>query len=515
VISKSDEVEKTFMELLTRDLLQRGLPNAIKTGPIKESPVKVIQFGEGNFMRAFVDWMIDELNQKNLFNGMVQIIQPLDKGMAEMINAQDGLYTLILRGMKDGKIIQQEQLITCVKGCLNPYSQWDQTIESFCGSDVRFIFSNTTEAGISYSSESYNENACPATFPAKLTALLYKRYVRYNGAADKGLIIIPCELIDKNGKTLREIVLKYASEWGFENEFSEWIKKANYFVNTLVDRIVAGYPKTEIAAITDRLGYEDKLVNSGELFHFFVIEGPKELADEIPFHKIGLNVIWTKDQTPYRTRKVRFLNGAHTGSITGAFLGGFDLVDEMMEDRVFGHFVETLIKDEVFHTVNLPDDEKKFFAESVIERFKNPFAGHQLHSISLNSTAKWEVRVLPSLLDYVKIKGKLPKALTFSMASLISFYHAEKEGNQFFGKCRSNSYQVCDDLERVEYMAQLWHAWEEDKNYNKLVHSVLARKDWWKIDLNSIPGMTEYVAKALESIKTLSMRAAVKSFVCA
>lgn len=499
------------MQKLNRSLLRQGLPNNIKTGPLQEMPVKVLQFGEGNFMRAFIDWMIDELNQKGLFNGMVQMVQPIDKGMADMINAQDGLYTLILRGIQDGKVMQQEQVITCVKGCLNPYTDWAATVAAACGEYLRFVFSNTTEAGIAYSPEPYVADKTPNTFPAKLTALLYQRYKKFNGAADKGLIVVPCELIDKNGATLREYVLKYAADWGLEPAFSDWLKQANFFVNTLVDRIVAGYPRNEIKTILARLGYEDNLVNCGEIFHFFVIEGPKQLAEELPFDKIGLQVVWTDNQTPYRTRKVRFLNGAHTSSVLAAFHGGMDMVDEMMEDKVFGRFVETAIEDEVFHTVDLPEKEKKFFADSIIERFRNPFAGHQLLSISLNSTSKWKVRVLPSLLDYVKIKGQLPKALTFSMASLICFYQAEKEGSAYVGKCRSNPYPVNDDADRVEFLALAWKKWEQDKDYQALAATTLGKTDWWDMDLNTVPGMTEHVASTIQAIKTNGIRAAVKS----
>jgi tagaturonate reductase len=498
------------MELLNRALLKKGLPSKVKTGPEKEFPVKVIQFGEGNFMRAFIDWMINELNAKGKFNGMVQQVQPINQGMADMINAQDGLYTLILRGMQGGKVIEQEEVITCVKGCLNPYPQWDKVIDAFCGDEVRFMFSNTTEAGIAYSPEEYKDGATPNTFPAKVTALLYKRFKKFGGAKDKGLIIIPCELINKNGATLREYVLKYAQDWKFEKEFTDWVQNANHFVNTLVDRIVAGYPKNEIGTILPKLGYDDKIVVSGEIFHFFVIEGPKELSEEIPFHKIGLDVVWTDDQSPYRTRKVRFLNGGHTSSITGALLGGMDLVDEMMDDKVYGKFVEKVFNDEVYHTVNLPDKEKKFFADSVIERFKNPFAGHRLMDISLNSTSKWEVRCLPSLLDYVKIKGELPKALSFSLASLMAFYQVEKEGDIYIGKGRSNAYQVKDDADRLEVFEKVWADWAKDKDYKKLVSTILAKDSWWKMDLNSIAGLTDFVTESLKAIKTIGVRAAVK-----
>jgi len=498
------------MTLLSRTLLKKGLPHAIKTGPVQEFPVRVMQFGEGNFLRAFIDWMFDELNQKGLFNGMVTMVQPIAQGMADAINAQDGLYTLLLRGVQNGQVVQQQQVITCVKNCLNPYTEWQAVTATACSPDLRFVFSNTTEAGIAYAPEAYVPGQTPTTYPAKLTALLYQRFQKFHGAADKGLIFVPCELIDKNGATLRQYMLQYAADWKLEPAFTDWLKSANTFVNTLVDRIVAGYPRNEIAGILAQLGYEDKLVDCGEIFHFFVIEGPKALAKELPYDQIGLNVCWTDNQTPYRTRKVRFLNGAHTSSITGAFLGGCDLVDEMMDDKVFGQFVETAIKDEIYCTVPLPDDEKTFFANSILERFRNPFAGHQLLSISLNSTSKWKVRVEPSLLDYVKIKGQLPKALAFSMASLICFYQAEKCGDGYVGKCRSNPYPIKDDADRVEFMSQAWKQWRQDQDSRKLAAAVLGQTAWWEMDLNTVSGLTDYVANAIASIKTVGMRAAVK-----
>lgn len=499
------------MKRLNREFLRSAkLSPSIKVGRQDELPVKVMQFGEGNFMRAFIDWMFDELNSKNLFNGAIQLVQPIRQGIADFINEQDGLYTLLLRGVKDGKVVEQQQIITSVKGCLNPYEQWQKTVDCACSADLRFIFSNTTEAGISYAQEKYVPGQCPETFPAKIAALLYQRFCHFKGAADKGLIVVPCELIDKNGATLREYILRYAADWQLGNEFTAWVRDCNFFVNTLVDRIVAGYPRQEIAAIQDRLGYEDKLVDCGEIFHFFVIEGPQKLSEELPFHKIGLDVVWTDNQTPYRTRKVRFLNGAHTSSVLAAHLGGLDLVDEMMDDKVYGAFVERAIKKEIYHTVDLPDAEKTFFADSVLERFRNPFAGHQLISISLNSTSKWKVRVLPSLLDYVAMKKELPPCLAFSMAALICFYDCRKQGDKYLGFCRSNPYPVSDDLDRVEFFAAAWTKCEQDKNYRKLAEQVLAMTAYWEMDLNQVPGMTDYVTAAIESIKASGMRAAMR-----
>ncbi len=474
-------------------------------------PVKVLQFGEGNFMRAFVDWMINEMNKQGKFNGAVQLVQPLAVGLSDMINAQDGLYTLILRGVANGKVEENREVIKCVKGCLNPYTQWEDTVKAACGEDLRFVFSNTTEAGIEYKPEEYTPGKVQNTYPAKLTSLLFERFKAFNGAADKGLILIPCELIDKNGATLKSCILKYAADWQLPAGFADWINNACLFVNTLVDRIVAGYPRNEAAQIEAELGYEDKLLDCGEIFHFFVIEGPQSLADELPLAAAGLQVVITDNQTPYRTRKVRFLNGAHTADVLAASLGGLTFVDEMMNDADFGKMVRNAIYNEIFPTVALPDDEKKFFADSIVERFLNPFAQHRLLSISLNSVSKWKVRVLPSLLDYVEMKKALPEVLTFSLAALIRFYMLEmKEGNAV-GTVDGREYPVADDADKLEFFAAATAKFKQDGDVKALTASVLGRTDFWEMDLNTVPGMADYVSAKLELILKDGVRAAVKT----
>lgn len=460
-------------------------------------PVKVVQFGEGNFLRAFIDWMIDELNRKADFGGTVQMIQPLEKGMGDMLNAQDGLYTLILRGIADGKQVEDMRVIESVRGCINAYTQWDKAIETFTGADLRFCFSNTTEAGIEYKPEPYTPGQTQTTFPAKVTALLYERFK----AGLPGLIFLPCELIDRNGKILRECMLKYVADWQLCDAYAEYINTKNIFCCTLVDRIVAGYPRNEADAICERLGYKDNLLDCGEPFHFFVIEAPDGVEEELPFTKAGLNVVFVKDQTPYRTRKVRFLNGAHTSTIPAAYLAGFDFVDEVVADPLFGKYMRTALFEEIFPTVPLPDEEKTEFASAVLERFANPFAMHRLLSIALNSISKWKVRVLPSLLDYLQIKGSLPKVLTFSLAALIAFYRNENA----VGLGRVNAYPVSDSDGIAPYFEEQW----KTNDIPALVKNVLARTDFWDMDLNTVPGLTEAVTKNLTAIQADGIRLAV------
>ena len=474
--------------------------NTIKRSNPCEFPVRIAQFGEGNFLRAFIDWMIQKLNQKTDFKSSVQIIQPLEKGMGDVINQQDGVYTLILRGMENGQVVEQTEVIESVKGCLNAYSDWQDVMAFFRTPDLRFVFSNTTEAGIEYKPEELTEGKTPTNFPAKVAVLMRERF----NAGLPGLIFLPCELIDKNGIKLREAILQYAADWSFGSDFAQYIQNECIFCCTLVDRIVAGYPRTEAESICQKLGYQDNLLDCGEPFHFFVIEGPESVAEELPFEKAGLNVVFVKDQTPYRTRKVRFLNGAHTSSVLAAYLAGFDYVDEMVSDEVFSKYLKKILFEEIFVTVPLPENEKKQFAEAVLERFANPFAMHQLISISLNSVSKWKVRVLPSLMDYQKINGCLPRLLSYSLAALIAFY--QNCGGT--GCNRVNAYPVSDSPEIVKFFEELWA--EKSNDTAAIAEAVLKKSDFWDMDLCEIPGLAESVANDLKQIKALGIRASLK-----
>lgn len=489
---------------------QKQHASAIARGPAEEFPERIVQFGEGNFLRAFADWMVCEANAQNLLKSNVLVAQPIRQGMAGALNAQDGVYTLLMRGVQNGKVVEARRIVTATRRAVNPYEQWSELVASFRGGDIRFVVSNTTEAGIAFVPEAFAHGVCPESFPAKIAALLYERYVAVNGDPKKGLVFLPCELIDRNGDNLRRIVLQHAQNWALPGAFAAWIRDANYFLNTLVDRIVPGYPKAEVDSLRAELGYDDKLIVAAEYFHLWVIEGPKHLADELPFTKAGLNVVWTDDLTPYRTRKVRVLNGAHTSSVLGAYLGGLDTVRDMVEDKVFGEFVRRAVFDEILPNVALPEAEKLAYAESVLERFRNPFVRHELLSISLNSVSKWKVRVLPSLLDYVATKGTLPPALSFSLASLIAFYRGTGvTSNELKGNRGDQSYPIRDDAPVLAFFAEAWRKADETKNWKELATSTLARAEFWGQDLNLVSGLTDMVANSLQLIATSGARAAV------
>lgn len=499
------------MEQLGRKFIEKGFsfPEEVKVGTLKSMPERVIQFGEGNFLRAFVDWMINDINEKQLFEGKVVVVQPIPQGLASMLNEQDGLYTLLLRGIQKGEIVEEKQVITSISRAINPYEEWQDFLNCATQPEMRFMVSNTTEAGIAYASEKQPKDKCPVSFPAKVTAFLYERFKAFNGACDKGMIILPCELIDRNGDELKKIVLRYADEWGLEPDFKTWIENNNYFLNTLVDRIVTGYPGDEIEEITKNLGYKDKLVDTGEIFHLWVIEGDKKLAQELPLEEAGLNVIWTDDLTPYRTRKVRILNGAHTMTVLAAYLYGKDTVGECVKDPVVRSFMEKGIYNEIIPILELPGEEKQEFAAAVMERFANPFIHHLLLSISLNSVSKWKVRVMPSLLEYVELKGDIPHVLSFSFAALLAFYRGtEIKDNTLYGLRSDQPYPIKDDMEVLEFFAELWGNYDGD--IGALCSLALGRKDFWDEDLNEIPKMTETVAMYLKDILDNGMDKALR-----
>ena len=440
---------------------------------------KVLQFGEGNFLRGFVDWMIDRLNQETGWNGGVAVVQPLPNGLIPMINEQDGLYTLYLRGLQNGKPVEETRVVECITRGIDPYQNTAEYLACAQNPDLRFIVSNTTEAGIEYKSGQNPDDFVSLTFPARLTLLMKARF----DAGLKGFILIPCELIDRNGDALKECVLKYASDWEYGQAFVDWIEQENHFTNTLVDRIVTGYPRDTAAEMEEGFGYLDNIIDTAEIFHLWVIEGDKALAEEIPFHKIGLNVLWTDDVTPYKKRKVRILNGAHTMMVLAAHLAGLTTVKEAMDDELVFSFMKQGIFDEIIPTLDLPKEELVQFANDVIERFQNPFIKHYLLSIALNSVSKYKVRVLPSVLEYIKETGREPAALVFSLAALIAFYQTDAAN---------------DDAEVMAFMKQA----SSDE--------ILKNTGLWGTDLSMLSGS---VKRYLNEIKDKGIRQAMQDVV--
>lgn len=470
----------------------------------KHYPEKFLQFGEGNFLRAFVDWMVDKMNREAGFNAGVAVVQPIEQGMADLLNAQDGLYHVYLRGMKGGKPVREVALIDCIGRALNPYTQFDEYLKLAENPALRFVVSNTTEAGISFDEADTLDMRPQRSFPGKVTALLYHRFRTFAGASDKGLAIICCELIERNGDMLKKYVLRYAGKWGLEREFIDWVTGANAFCSTLVDRIVPGFPKDKIEQIHEELGYNDRLVVEGELFHLWVIEAPAWVEKEFPADKAGLNVIFTNDMTPYRDRKVRILNGAHTASFAVSYLSGVETVRESMEDPVISRFMRQVVFNEICPNVNLPQNEVKAFAEQVFDRFYNPYVRHFWKSIALNSMSKWETRVLPSLLDYRAKTNRLPKRTVFSLAALIAYYKGEHRGTSF---------DVEDSDDILELYKDAWSGYDDNPaTAESVVRKVLAYRKNWKMDLNEVEGLTALTAGYLLAIRKQGMREALTGF---
>lgn len=428
---------------------------------------RVLQFGEGNFLRGFVDWMIDRLNKENGGDYGVVLVQPLANGLVDMINEQDGLYSLYLRGLLNGEKVEETRVVDCVTRGINPFADTDAFFDCAKNPDLRFIVSNTTEAGIEYKPNQSPDDFAGTTFPGRLAMFMKKRF----DLGLPGFVLFPCELIDKNGDNLKECVLKYAADWNYGSDFEKWINEENHFTNTLVDRIVTGYPRDTAKQMEESFGYLDNVIDTAEIFHLWVIEGDKKYAEEIPFHKIGLNVLWTNDVTPYKKRKVRILNGAHTMMVLAAHLAGLETVKEAMDDKLVFSFMKQGIFEEIIPTLDLPKAELEQFANDVIERFQNPFIKHYLLSIALNSVSKYKVRVLPSVLQYIKEKGNEPKRLVFSLAALIAFYRTDAAN---------------DDAEVMEFMKTASAA------------DILKRTDYWGEDLSFLRPSIEAHLDAIE-----------------
>ena len=466
-------------------------------------PERIIQFGEGNFLRAFIDWQIDLLNEHTDLNSGVVIVRPIKSDFPPSLSVQDGLYTTIIRGLNEqGEAVSDARLIRSVNREISVYSQYDEFLKLAHNPDMRFVFSNTTEAGISYHAEDKFDDAPAVSYPAKLTRLLFERFSHFNGAADKGWVIIPCELIDYNGDALRELVLRYAQEWALPAEFTKWLNDANAFCSTLVDRIVTGYPRDEVAALETELGYRDGFLDTAEHFYLFVIQGPKSLASELRLDKLSLNVLIVDDIKPYKERKVAILNGAHTALVPVAYQAGLDTVGEAMNDAEVCAFVEKAIYQEIIPVLDLPKDELESFASAVTGRFRNPYIKHQLLSIALNGMTKYRTRILPQLLAGQKATGKLPARLTFALAALIAFYRGERNGE---------SYPVQDDQHWLDRYQQLWTQHHDKQiSTSELVKAVLSVSEHWEQDLTKVSGLVEQVTLDLDAILLQGMRSAVK-----
>ena len=464
-------------------------------------PVKVIQFGEGNFLRAFVDWIIWKTNQNTDFNAGVVVVQPIDKGMVDVLNEQEGLYHVNLQGLDKGEAVDSVEMVDVINGGLNPYTDFEGYLSLAENPDVRFVISNTTEAGITFDPACRLSDKPASSYPGKLTQLLYHRYNHFNGDHSKGLIILPCELIFLNGKELKKCIYQYIELWQLPEGFKMWFEQSCGVYCTLVDRIVPGYPKDSISQIHERIGYEDKLVVKGEVFHLWVIEAPESVAREFPADKAGLNVLFVESEAPYHDRKVTLLNGPHTVLSPVGYLSGLDTVKECVEDGEVGAFVRKVMYEELMETLDLPKAELQTFADSVTERFLNPYVKHFVTSIMLNSFPKYKTRDLPGLKTYLERKGKLPEGLVLGLAAIITYYKGGMRGDV--------EIVPNDDPAIIELLRGLWASGDMDK----ISEGVLGAEFIWGEDLNEISGLTDLLKEYLHVIHNDGMRAAVRKVI--
>lgn len=474
---------------------------------LKNAPERVLQFGEGNFLRAFADYWFDMANEKAGWNGKCVLVQPIAQGLTQRINRQEGLYTLYLRGRQNGEKVDAKRVVSSVSRCLNPYEKqdYDAMMDVAAGEALEYIVSNTTEAGIVYDPSCRLEDCPPASFPAKLTQVLLHRW----RAGRPGVVVLSCELIDNNGKELLRCVNQYIKQWGLEEGFARWVNGDCTFCSTLVDRIVPGRIRdaAEAARLEDENGYRDALIDVGEVFGVWNIEGPEWLAEKLPFRAAGLNCPVVPDVTPYKKRKVRILNGAHTGFVLGAYLAGYDIVRDCMQDDVILGFMNRMLHEEVIPTLPLDRQDLEAFAAAVQDRFNNPFINHELMSITLNSTSKWRARNMPSLLEYAQTAGKLPPCLAMSFAAYIAFYSSDIQALTEQGLvCRrpkGNEYTVSDDRWVLEFYYSRRGVSDET-----LVHDVMTNEKMWGQDLTLVPGFEQAAAENLRRIRTEGARAA-------
>lgn len=486
------------MERLNYEVLKKsGYPGYI----LKDAPEKVLQFGEGNFLRAFVNYWFDVANEKAGWNGKCVLVQPIQAGLAGMINEQEGLYTLYLRGRENGEKVDRKRVISCVSRALNPYEEsgYEAMMKLARSADLEYVVSNTTEAGIVYDPACEPNDRPASSFPGKLTQVLLERY----NAGGSGLVILSCELIDNNGKELLRCVNQYIDQWKLPEGFRNYVNNDCTFCSTLVDRIVPGRirdPK-EVERLEAENGYSDPLLDVGEVFGVWNIEGPAWLEEKLPFKKAGVNCIVVPDVTPYKKRKVRILNGAHTGFVLGAYLAGFDIVRDCMQNDTVRGFMNKMLYDEVIPTLPLDKDDLTAFAAAVEDRFNNPFVNHELMSISLNSTSKWRARNLPSLEEYVKKEGKLPKCLVTGFAAYLAFYSCDvQELNEKGLVCRrpaGNEYVCSDDRDILEFYYE-----HRNDSAAALAHAVMTDERMWGTDLTAIPGFEAAAIETLEKIRT-------------
>ena len=472
--------------------LRRSAPYAL--------PIKFLQFGQGNFMRGFFDWQVDLLNERSGLNAGVVVVRPRGGSGSPLLDVQDGLFTTVVRGLdENGTPVSEYRTIACVQREINPATMYGDYLALAQLPELRFIVSNTTEAGIATNDSDAFDDAPPSAFPAKLARLLFERYTHFNGSAEKGVVLLPCELIEQNGPALKAAVLHFASLWQLDAGFAAWIDSACVFCSTLVDRIVTGFPDGEADAIAADLGYTDQFLVAAEYYYLFVIEGPAWLADELKLAGANLNIQLVDDITPYKKRKVGILNGGHTALVPVALLAGLETVGQAVNDEQVGAFLADTLAQEIIPALPLPQDELQQFARDVLLRFRNPYIQHRLASIALNSWSKFAARIAPQLLRYVEVQGQLPQRLVLALASTMRLY-------------RGDVIALADDAATLDWFKSAWADVDSGKqSLAQLAQGWLANDKVWSRDMTAVPGLAQAVTTALVRIDADGMRGALQA----
>jgi len=461
-------------------------------------PIKIMQFGEGNFLRAFVEWILQDLNDKKAILSDVVVVQPMPFGRVEELRKQDGLYTVCLEGISNGKEVKTRQIIDLLSDFINPFTDYEAFLKYGESEDLEVIVSNTTEAGIAFDETDTDQSVCPKSFPAKLLALLKRRYDFFHGDKSRGLAIVPCELIDNNGEELKKVLLQLAKLIYNDENFTEWLENANHYTDTLVDRIVPGFPKDTVDKIWQETGFIDNNVVKAEAFHLWVLKDEPFVHEKLPADKTGLNVLFVPDIKPYKERKVKLLNGAHTGMVPVAYMCGIDTVREAVTDTDVRKFVKSLMYDTIAPTVKLPENECKKFADSVLERFENPFIRHELMSIALNATTKFRTRLLGTYGDYLLKFGSCPRNILFSFAAMAVFYK---------GKRGEEDIKLNDNPEYIEFWKEVW----AESDCEKVARKALSDESIWQIKLDTDENV-KTVAGFIKDMLDFGMRKALQKY---
>jgi tagaturonate reductase len=467
----------------------------------REFPIRILQFGGGNFLRAFTGWMVEILNEVTDFGGDIAVVKPTARGSYSRLKQQQGLYHVLLKGIKDGQEVAETKRIHCIRDIVNPYAQWNEYLRLAELPTIRFVISNTTEAGIKFDPDAEMNGKVPEGFPAKLTLWLYHRYRFFNGEKRRGCIFLPCELIEDNGIRLSECVLQHAGAWDLEDGFAEWLRSANFFCNTLVDRIVSGFPEEAVPVLHQQLGFLDNLLVSGEYYHSWVIQGPGFLPTEWPTAQTDLNVLFVENLRPYREMKVRILNATHSIMVPVGCLMGLRFVHECMQDEALFYFLQTMLSEEISPTLDLPVKEVKTFREATFNRFQNPSLNHRLESIALNSMAKFNTRVIPVLMAYFHKFGRLPQRIVLSLAAQICFYRGSMTGEEF---------TLTDSPETLSFFNEVWKSYDPTPDgASVLVSKVLSNHGLWSFNLADIPGLHRQLASCIYLIESKGMAIAL------